>query len=150
MKHKRATLGTSRVRGGIELIVWIAVAAIVVMAVWIEGTFSITSWVLVAVLLIALSPYIFKAVRALSGRGCLSADTGQRGFLRNGRLVVSFADVVALHTRMVNATCEEYELLAECGDDRQIVLYEGEPNNTDFRTIEKMAYIAGVPLHSRI
>ncbi len=146
----RPVLGVSRVRGAIELGVWVVVGVVVLAALAIAGGGGIGRWVLAALLLSALAPYAFKSMRVVRGAGRLVADAGRGAFLRDDRPVVAFSEVAALHSRMVNATCEEFELSAQCLDGRRIVLFEGEPTNANYRSVERMARLAGVPFHHRL
>lgn len=146
----RLSLGAGRARGVIELVVWFAVAAVVVGVVSMTDVGGAGRWVLAALLLAALTPYVAKSWRAVAGDGRLVADGRERVFRADGQAVVHFDDVVALHSRMVNATCAEFELSAECRTGRRVVLYEGAPTNANYRTVEAMARLVGVPFHHRL
>jgi hypothetical protein len=137
-------LGDGRLRGWVELVLWLAVAVTVVAVVIWQGN-DIAGWVLVVVILAALSPYVVKSLRAIRGNGRLVVDSGRRAFYRGGRLVVRFDDVAALCSHGVNGSCEEFELIAELTDGRRVLIYEGEATNAAFRTLERIALQVGVP-----
>ncbi len=144
------SLGQGRIRGAIELAVWVAVGGVVIAVLSTAQTGGAGRWLLAAVLLAALLPYVAKSWRAVVGGRRLLADGRERVFRADGRELVRFDDVVALHSRMVNATCAEFELSAQCRTGRRVILFEGAPTNANYRTVEAMARLAGVPFHHRL
>ncbi len=145
-RQRSVELGPGRVRGVVEAVVWVAVAALVAGGAATGGSGGA---VLALVLLAALSPYLWRALQAARGRGHLRADARQRAFYREGRRVAGFDEVRRLRSRMVNATCEEFSLEAELGDGRCVPLYEGEPTNAAWHACEAMARLVGAPFEHR-
>ncbi len=146
-RQRSVQLGAGRARGATELAVWIAVSAVVVWGGAVGG--GLGGLALAVVLLAALTPYLWRSLGAARGRGHLRADVRQRGFYREGVRVAGFDEVRRLESRMVNATCEEFRLVAELLDGRRVDLYEGEPTNAAWHACEAMARLAGVPFEHR-
>lgn len=139
-------LGDSRPRGILELVVWAAIAGILPGALLWQGG-GAAGWLLAAILLAALVHYALKSLRTVRGDGRLVADGRRRAFYRGDRRIVAFDDVAALRSHLVNGSCAEFELAAQCRDGHRLVLYEGEATNAAYRTVERMASLAGVPFH---
>ncbi len=145
--HAPASLGVRRGQGMAELAGY-GLLAVLVAAVSARG--GSEGYLLGGVLVAALVPYLLRGWRIASGAGQLRADPVAGGFTLGGDVLVRFDELAALHTRMVNAGCGEFQLVAETRDGGRQVLYEGAPTNAAWRSVEQMARLAGVPHHHRL